>query len=278
MRHLSVEGLLNDTVFSRSPFSGQRWAIWLLALIGFIFLLLPWPLLDKLWAVAYGLCPQRPGHSLFFGGVQMPIEAREGGMFAGFILGAAYLLLLGRGKAINLPSRKAFVILASFITLMGLDGLNAFAYDLYLPTPYTPNLYLRLGTGLLTGLALAGLLIPSFNQTIWQQGREVASFTSWRDVGGVVVWTTLFWGAGLSGFGWLLYPISIIAIFGQVALLTTIGTMVATIVLRREGQAERLADVIPLLLLGFLIIVAGLSATSAVRYMLFGPGPIPAFR
>ena len=44
--------------------------------------------MSLLWAIAFGICPQRPSHSLFLGGQQMPIEARMAGMFAGFIIGA----------------------------------------------------------------------------------------------------------------------------------------------------------------------------------------------
>ncbi|MGB3717527.1 MAG: DUF2085 domain-containing protein, partial [Candidatus Promineifilaceae bacterium] len=163
-------------------FNRRQWAIGVLGLVVLAFLLAPWPLYDKLWGIAFGICPQRPGHSLFFGGVQMPIEAREGGMNAGFLLGFAYLVILGHGKARNLPPPKILIILTSFIVLMGLDGLNAVAYDLYLPTPYTPNLLMRSGTGLLTGLALAGIMMPIFNQSIWQQNKSVASLSSWREL------------------------------------------------------------------------------------------------
>ena len=47
-------------------------------------------LMSVLWAIAFGICPQRPSQSLFLGGQQMPIEARMAGMFGGFLIGAAY--------------------------------------------------------------------------------------------------------------------------------------------------------------------------------------------
>ena len=121
----------------------RQWAIGILGLSVLAFLLAPWPLYDKLWGIAYGICPQRPGHSLFFGDVQMPIEAREGGMYAGFLLGFIYLVILGRGKARELPSPGILALLVGFIALMGLDGVNAVAYDLYLPAPYVHNLFMR---------------------------------------------------------------------------------------------------------------------------------------
>jgi uncharacterized membrane protein len=255
----------------------RQWAIGVLALAVLAFLLAPWPLYDKLWGIAYGICPQRPGHSLFFGGVQMPIEAREGGMYAGFLLGFAYLVILGRGKARNLPPQKILTILIGFIVLMGLDGLNAVAYDLYLPTPYTPNLLMRSGTGLLTGLALAGIMLPIFNQSIWQQSTSVASLSSWRELVPALLLIAVFWAAGLSGWKPLLYPISSVAIFGQVILLVSLGAMMASIFLRREGQVSNFTELAPLILLGLVAVVVLLGATSTVRYGLFGPGLMPAF-
>jgi uncharacterized membrane protein len=257
----------------------RQWAIGVLGLTALAFLLAPWPLYDKLWAIAYGICPQRPGHSLFFGDVQMPIEAREGGMFAGFLLGLIYLAIVGRGYAMKLPPPKILALLIGFVVLMGLDGLNAVAYDLYLPTPYAPNLFTRLGTGLMTGLAFAGILLPIFHQSTWpQKSKPVASLSSWRQIALALLLLVIFWSAGLSGWKPLLYPVSIVAIFGQVILMVGIGAMVASILLRREDQVSNLTELAPLILLGLIAVVVMLGATSAVRYTLFGPGSIPALR
>ncbi|HET6446505.1 MAG TPA: DUF2085 domain-containing protein [candidate division Zixibacteria bacterium] len=261
-----------------SLFSRRQWAVGVLGLIVLAFLVAPWPLYDKLWGIAFGICPQRPGHSLFFGGVQMPIEAREGGMYAGFLLGFAYLVILGRGKARELPLTKILALLIGFIVLMGLDGLNAVAYDLYLPTLYVPNLLMRSGTGLLTGLALAAIMLPVFNQTIWQESMPVESLSGWRDTLPALLIVAVFWLAGLSGLEPLLYPVSIVAIFGQVILMVGLGAMMASILLRREGQVGNITELAPLILLGLVAVVVLLGATSAVRFAFFGPGPIPAWR
>jgi uncharacterized membrane protein len=264
--------------YSPIPFNRRQWAIGLLGLATLAFLFAPWSLYDKLWGIAYGICPQRPGHSLFFGDVQMPIEAREGGIFAGFLLGFIFLLILGRGKARNLPPPRILALLAGFIVLMGLDGLNAVAYDLYLPTPYTPNLFMRSGTGLLTGLALAGIMVPVFNQSTWQQSQPVASLSRWREIVLFLLLLAIFWAAGLSGWKPLLYPVSIVAIVGQVILMVSFGVMMASILLRREGLVSNFTELAPLILIALIAVVVMLSATSVVRYALFGPGSIPAWR
>ncbi len=264
--------------FTPVTFKRQQWAVGVLSLALLAFLLAPWSLYDKLWAIAYGICPQRPGHSLFFGGVQMPIEAREGGMFGGFLLGVIYLIIIGRGRAWQLPSRKMLAILIGFIVLMGLDGINAVAYDLYLPTPYVPNLYMRLGTGLLTGLALAGILLPIFNQSIWQQSNATVSLSGWRNLLPALLLLAVFWIAGLSEWGPFLYPVSILAIFGQIILMVSLGAMTASILLRREGQVRNFTELAPLILVALVIVAAGLGMASAARFTLFGAGSLPSLR
>ena len=79
-------------------------------------------LLSVLWAIAFGICPQRPGHSLFLGGRQMPIEARMAGIFGGCVIGAAYFWALGRGRAMRLPGRAMTIMLMGFVALMGVDA------------------------------------------------------------------------------------------------------------------------------------------------------------
>lgn len=256
----------------------RHWAVWLLAFAGLAFLLAPWPLYDKLWAIAYGICPQRPDHSLFFGQLQMPIEAREGGMFTGFLLGLTFLALIGRSKARKLPPPKIIVILIGFVAIMGLDGLNAVAYDLYMPTPYDPRLDLRLGTGLLTGLAIAGFLLPVFNETVGLQSKPIASIAGWRELGLAVLFIIFFWMVGLSGWELLLYPISIMAAAGQVILMVGLATMLAAMVLRRGGRVSDFTELSQLILVGLVAVTIILGTTSAVRYGLFGPGPMPALR
>ncbi|MGB3717436.1 MAG: hypothetical protein WA996_23680, partial [Candidatus Promineifilaceae bacterium] len=130
----------------------------------------------------------------------------------------------------------------------------------------------------LTGLALAGIMMPIFNQSIWQQNKSVASLSSWRELVPALLLIAVLWAAGLSGWRPFLYPISSVAIFGQVVLLVGLGAMMASIFLRREGQVSNFTELAPLILLGIVAVVVLLGATSAARFAFFGPGPIPAWR
>src|SRR5205823_4373449 len=125
-------------------------------------------LADKLRTLAAGLCAQRPGHSYFLGDVQLPLEARMGGIFAGFLIGVLYLLWAGRARAALLPPPGVQALLLGLMGVMALDGTNALAYDLGLPSLYPPHNALRLATGLVCGLALSLLAVPVLAGALWQ--------------------------------------------------------------------------------------------------------------
>lgn len=227
-----------------------------------------------LWAIAFGICPQRPTHSLFFAGIQMPIEARMGGIFAGFVLTAVTLGVLGRARAWLMPGRVIAIILVSFVALLGADGVNALLYDLGLPHLYTPALPLRLATGLLTGVTAAAFVVPAFNSTVWQTPVEIAPLERPAHLLAVLAPVALYLAGGLSRWPPLLYPLSSIAVMGVPLLLGAVGTVVWAGVTGRANRAHSWRSAWPLVLGGLLLAGLLLGAFSAVRLALFGPGPI----
>lgn len=227
-----------------------------------------------LWAIAFGICPQRPSHSLYLGGQQMPIEARMGGMFGGFVIGVLYFAARGRARAWRTPTGLMAAILAGFMVLLGADGLNALLYDLGLPHLYPPNLSLRLGTGLLTGLTFASFLVPGFNSTVWQTGADVSPVQGPRDLLFGLAWLSVYFLAARSGAAWLFFPVSIIAVGGVPLLLGAMAMIVSVSILKRANQANRWRDLVPLVLVSGLLVAGALGAISLVRYGLFGAGPL----
>lgn len=225
-----------------------------------------------LWAIAFGICPQRPSHSLFLGGQQMPIEARMAGMFGGFIIGVGYFVALGRGRAWRTPGMWMSILLVGFLAVMGLDGLNALLFDLRLPHLYPPNLPLRLGTGLLTGLAGAAFLLPAFNSTVWQTGLERSPLASVRDLVIALTLEALYFAAAFSGQSALLYPVSLIAVLGVPLVIGMTGSIVWVSVSGKTNQAGRLTQVIAPAVGGLMLAALLLGLMSAVRFALFGLG------
>ena len=231
-------------------------------------------LVSLLWAIAFGICPQRPSHSLFLGGQQMPIEARMAGIFAGFLIGGAYVAARGRGGALRLPGQGLTLLLLGFGALLGADGLNAFFLDLGLPHLYAPYNPIRLATGLLTGLAMAAFLVPTFNSTVWQTGLDVSPLSGLGDVLGAIVVEAVYFVAALSGSSLLWYPVSLLAVLGVPAVMGLIGALVVAAATGRTNRATRLSQILPLVFGGLLVAAVFLFVTSGLRLALFGAGPM----
>jgi len=239
------------------------------------FLLAPWPLLTKLEALSFGIDPQRPAHSYFLGGVRLPLEARKMGIYGGFAVVLAYLLALGRGKAGRLPPVPMLVVLVGFLALMALDGTNNFFHDLGLPHLYAPDNRLRLGTGLLTGVTIAAVLWPIFNQAFWQHPIPVPSLQGFHELFGALGVCTSIYLACVFGLQWALYPLAILGAGGLLAMVGLLNAVIVLVATGREGRGEGLGDLVLPLAAGLLLAMMELGGLAALRYVLLGTRPLP---
>ena len=256
------------------PFAHWLFAgVFLLLFAGFV--LLPWPLLDKLWAIGYGICPQRASHSYFMNGQQLPVEARMMGMFAGFLLSVLVFAALGRIRAGRFPTWPVALVLGLSAASMAVDGVNNTFYDLGLPHLYAPYNPARLITGLLMGAAMAGLLWPVFNMTAWRKYRDVPVMDKGWHLVVLLAVLGVFAAVVLAGVDWLLYPVSLLTTAGQLALLVTLGSVVSIALLGRFRRAETAWDLLPAALGGLLFAALLLGAMSAMRYAVIGLAPLP---
>jgi len=210
--------------------------IWL----GLIGLLLAWPgdLLSKITWLSSGICPQRPGHSYFFDGRQMPLEARMVGIFGGYLLTLIGLWLVGRGRALQLPSRSLTIALGGLIAIMAFDGLNSTFWDLGWPTLYRPQNWLRVVTGAASGVGMAGLILPVFSLTIWRRGYLTPTFRRGREIIYALIPAALLALGTISGWEPLFWPLSLLAVGGAVAMLVMFNLIILAIILRRENRCE----------------------------------------
>lgn len=169
--------------------------------------------------VLSGICPQRLAHSYTLAAVQLPIEARMLGIFAGFTLGVLELATIGRHRSTRWPRRPlAFVLLLGFAT-MAFDGTNALFYDLGLPHAYAPDLRLRLATGLLAGIALAFGLVPGLAEVLGIAPADASADPRWRDLGWTYALALLFGLLVPSGWPPLLIPAATVAEGGVLLVL-----------------------------------------------------------
>jgi uncharacterized membrane protein len=236
-------------------------------------------LLGKADALGYAVCHRIDGRSFHLGDRQFPLCARCTGMYLGALLGMAGMLVMGRGRAGGMPTRRVMVVLVGFMALMGVDGLNSYA-TLFpgLPHLYEPQNWLRLVTGMGNGLTLAALVLPVLNQTLWQDWQARPVLANFRELAGLVVSAAVVVALVLSDNVVVLYPLALLSAVGLLALVVVLNTSILLIALRRENRAQRWTGALLPLLAGVTLAIIEIGAIDAVRFAIFGTWggmPIP---
>ncbi len=239
-----------------------------------IFSLAPWPFLDKLRAIGFAICPQRPAHSVFIAGTPLPLEARKVGIYLGFLSTMGYLLLLRRGRANQLPPRHIVATLMGCVALMGIDGFNALLHDTMLPHLYSPNNDLRLATGLLGGMALAVLTLPVLNVSLWREGKAEPLLTGWRQMTPAVTLQAALFGTVASGAPFTLYPLATLCIVGVVGALVFTNTLLLVGVIHWPRPVAGIWGLVPVVAVAWLLSSLELGGMAAFRLALVGTAPL----
>lgn len=258
----------------RLPF-GAVFAVLFAANIVILFVLLPLPWLQKAFLIASPFCPQRPAHSVFIGGQQMPIEARMFGMFGGALLAILYFAARGQLRAAAMPRGWRLGLGIAFFSVMALDGTHALLYDIGLLRLYTPNLYLRLGTGLASGIGIAMILIPLNNLALWHQSQqEKPLFTGARDVVGMLATQALLFVLTLTDWEPMLLPLAAFNSIAILVIMTVIFTLMLVIITQRSGRFTTWRSTAGYFGIGFVITAAFIAALAVARLSVFGPGSV----
>jgi uncharacterized membrane protein len=268
-----------------SPSARARALPWLVVLVGSLALfswLLNTPpgLLGKADAIGYAICHRLDLRSFHLGDRQLPLCARCTGIYLGVLLGMFTLAALGRGRAGGLPAGRVLVVLVGFIAVMGLDGVNSYL-TLFpgLPHLYEPSNTLRMVTGTLNGLALAGLMYPVLNQTLWRDWQPRPVLANLRELLLLVALAAVVIALTLTENPVVLYPLALLSAAGVLAILIALNTTILLVVARRENQAASWRSAALPLLAGFTVALLQIGLVDAVRYAIFGTWgglPIPA--
>lgn len=247
--------------------------LWLLVVLALAFLAalaaLAWlpgaTLIERLRALDAGICAQNPAHSFFPASQQLPLCARNTGIYMGF--GATFLTLLGTGRlrASSFPSRTVAAILGLAVLVMAVDGFNSLFLDLGLPHPYQPHNLLRLATGLGTGVAMCAFIVPVANALIWKHEDERSSFGSPRALALMLPVLLLVFLAVGSQLAPLLYPIALLSTGGLVMALTLVNLAFVLGVSGRVGRVGSWRQLVPVFALALVIALAELVALSLLK-------------
>jgi hypothetical protein len=212
--------------------------------------------------------------------VKLPLEARDFGMYVGFLAVWAYLTVIGRGRAKGMPPAPILLALILFVGVMGVDGVNATAFDLHknlpmIPFLYEPRLQLRLGTGFLTGIAFAGILTPVVNFSLWRVDDNRPIIENWKQVLVALAISAVLFIANESRLGILLYPFAIITSASVPILVGLINMVFVVSLFRKEGLAVTWFDALNPFATGVFLGLIELGVLSLMRYAVLGTTILP---
>ncbi|MFQ5435344.1 MAG: DUF2085 domain-containing protein [Anaerolineae bacterium] len=222
------------------------------------------------WA-GYAVCHRITERSFTINGRQLPLCARCTGMYLGVTLVFVVMALSGRLRRSEFPPLRVLLILVGFIGVMGIDGINSYSHFFPdAPHLYEPKNWLRLLTGMGTGLTMGVFIFPALAQTVWKRWDGRANITNFRELGGLVAVGVSFVLLILSNQPLILYVLALASAAGLLMILAAINTTLLLIITRQDGKAERVWQTAVPLLIGLLFAIIEISAVSLLRFNLTG--------
>ncbi|MBE0680653.1 MAG: DUF2085 domain-containing protein [Anaerolineales bacterium] len=224
-----------------------KWFVPIAAIIAFAawMYISPEGALGKLDAIGYAVCHRIDARSFQIDDRQLPLCARCTGEF--YAAGIALLFqLFVSGKRSKLPSRGIIAVLILFFLAFGIDGGNSYLYLLKqtsggafegIPNLYIPNNTLRLFTGSGMGIALAAVLYPIVNQSIWRELDERPAL-EWKNFSVLVALVILVNLLILTDSLFVLYPIAYLSALGTLALLVLVFTILWIIIMKQDNTFD----------------------------------------
>ncbi len=199
------------------------------------------PLNWKMYAAVHGVCAQV--HNVSLGGEQLPLCARNTGIYSGFLLTFIYLWLLGRERAAKLPPPAIVVALVALVVIMAVDGFNSLFVDLFLPHLYTPRNELRTLTGIGMGTAIAVAMLLILNLSLRRDpDMEQRVIGNWRELGGALLLGLLVHAAIYGNVAITYWPIAIVAWTGIVGILFAVNLLIVALAMNYEGRVVRVVE------------------------------------
>ena len=224
-----------------------KWFVPIAAIIAFgaWMYISPEGALGKLDAIGYAVCHRIDERSFHIDDRQLPLCARCTGEF--YAAGAALIFqAFVSGKRSKLPSRGIIAVLVLFFLAFGIDGSNSYLYLLkqssngalaQIPNLYVPNNILRLFTGSGMGIALAAVLYPVINQSIWRELDDRPAL-EWKSFGILVALIVVINLLVLTDSLIVLYPIAYLSALGTLSLLVLVFTILWIIIMKQDNTFD----------------------------------------
>jgi hypothetical protein len=170
-----------------------------------------------------------------------------------------------------MPSRRLWLLMGLFVIAFGVDGVNSYLHLFPgLPSLYEPQHWSRLVTGTGMGLAIALVLYPVYQQTVWNGWVNEPAIRSSRSFLGLIAAGALLDVIVFTENPLALYPLSLVSAAGVLLILTMVYSLVWIMVFRRENGFERLQQMTLPLVGGFGVTILQIAALNFLRFYFTG--------
>ena len=222
-----------------------KWLVPIAAIIAFgVWMYIsPEGALGKLDAIGYAVCHRIDARSFQIDDRQLPLCARCTGEFYAAGVALIFQAFVSKRKS-KLPSKGIIAVLVLFFLAFGIDGSNSYLYLLkqsgaleQIPNLYTPNNTLRLFTGSGMGIALASVLFPVINQTIWREPTDDYALNrkNFSILVAIIIVINLLI---LTDSPIILYPIAYLSALGTLSLLVLVFMILWMIMMRLDNSFD----------------------------------------
>jgi uncharacterized membrane protein len=256
-----------------------RWFVPIAAIIAFgaWMYVAPEGALGKLDAIGYAVCHRIDERSFHIGEHQLPLCARCTGEFYSAAVALIFMGLVS-GRRSKFPSRGILAVLFLFFLAFGIDGSNSYLYLLKqtspgalaaIPNLYVPNNTLRLFTGSGMGIALAAVLFPVLNQTIWREQDERPAL-EWKSFGALAGLLAILNLLVLTESPIILYPIAYLSALGTLSLLVIVFAMLWLMIMREDSTYTSARQLVLPILSGLTLALLMVVSIDLVRLQFTG--------
>ncbi|MCL5274211.1 MAG: DUF2085 domain-containing protein [Chloroflexi bacterium] len=244
------------------------WPVYALLVLAVAAALAPRQVLQPLDWVGYAVCHRIPSHSIFIANTQLPVCARDTGMFTGALIGIVSFAVVQRKRYTQFPSFPYVLAMAAFFLMWAFDGFNSYMQLLRGTVFIYPSAnWLRLVTGAFMGVALSSFVVPLFNSAVWQPELSVGepSIRSWRDMLRLVVIAFGIIVIVLWQPDFLYGPIALISALGVITLLVVVNSLLVILLMKREARYERWSQLVFPLVAGVFFALTEIMVIDIVR-------------
>lgn len=193
----------------------------------------------KMYAVVHGVCAQQ--HNVQLGGLELPMCARNTGIYMSVTITMVFLWLRGRERAGKLPPLMIGLVLIAFVAIMAFDGFNSMFKDLNANYLYEPQNIVRTLTGIGMGIAMGTLVMFILNIALRRDiDDQMPILGSWWELGALLLICFLFLAAIYGNISWLYWPIAAVAWIGITGMLYAVNLLVVSIAMGYDNKINDL--------------------------------------